>query len=189
MTTEYSISIDWHNEYQNHPDKWINHGADAIYMKELERLEKCKHGNKDNSYCHECECYPDDKRSDAEPMMNYAYPLHHEPTDEEILKVIENTNCTIMENQDTGDWFLVLNGGGMDLSQSVAYAYMICGYIPDALAFNVITQYGFNISGKTYFKVMEKVKESLSNTIEAYKSKIKRIDEAVKEAKVSIKNK
>lgn len=183
MTTEYSLSVSWFDEYEQHPDRWMNHGAEAIYNKETERLSNCPHGNKENEYCDECECYPDDERNNNEPMMNYAYPLHHEPDEEQILKVVQETSCTVMENQDTEEFFLALCGGGMDLSQSIAHAYLICGYIPDALASNVSTQYGLNISGENYFKVMEAIKDSLNNTIEVYKNKIARIDEAVKQSK------
>ncbi|GAG61498.1 unnamed protein product, partial [marine sediment metagenome] len=150
----------------------------------------CKDGFKTSNvnyrdYCEDCDISEDS----CEPMMNYAYPLHHEPTEEEILRVVKETSLTIIENQDTGDWFLGLCGGGMDLSQSIGYAYLICGYIPDALAFNVSSQYGLNISGKKYFELMNKVIDSLQNSQEAYKNKIKRIKEAVKEAKEKQKQK
>lgn len=214
MTTEYSISVDWREEYTEHPDRWVNHGRDILRdsckhfdadednKKEFDNRSEqdkkdyteeqfkdwCKDSFKTSNvdyqgYCEECDISEDC----AEPMMNYAYPLHHEPTEEEILRVVKETSLTIMENQDSGDWFLALCGGGMDLSQSIGYAYLICGYIPDAMAFNVSSQYGLNISGKKYFELMKKVVESLENSQEAYKSKIERIKNAVKEAKAKQK--
>ena len=214
MTTEYSISIDWREEFKEHPDKWINHGRDILRTSckhydadennkeafdnrteqdkkdynEEQFEEWCKDSFKNSNvdyrdYCEECEISEDD----CEPMMNYAYPLHHEPTEEEVLRVVKETSLTIMENDENGEWFLVLCGGGMDLSQSIGYAYLICGYIPDAMAFNVSTQYGLNISGKKYFELMDFIINSLKNTQEAYKHRIVRINEAVKEAK-KIKN-
>ena len=174
MTTEYSINVDWLEEYKEHPDRWINHGRDIL-------RNSCKHkdGVEKNDWCEECDISEDS----AEPMMNYAYPLHHEPEEEEILRVVKETSLTIMENQDSGEWFLGLCAGGMDLSQSIGYAYLICGYIPDAMAFNISSQYGLTKSGKKYFELMKAVIDSLEGTREAYKNKIERIREEVKEAK------
>lgn len=30
MTTEYSITIDWSDEFKNNPDKWSNHGRRVL---------------------------------------------------------------------------------------------------------------------------------------------------------------
>lgn len=190
MTSEYSVSINWFNEFKEHPDRWINHGRDVLrasckhYDADEDNLNIEDDDQKTNNidyqgYCNECKCFEDS----CEPMMNYGYPLHHLPDEEQILEVAKNTSLTIMENQDSGEYFLVLCGGGMDLSQSIAHAYMICGYIPDAMAFQVSEQYGLNISGETYFKVMEFVKNSLSNSIDSYKNRIERINEAINKAK------
>lgn len=187
MTTEYSINIDWFEEFKNNPDIWENHGKNILsnilensdhpkFKEVADNLDVLKEDGSLKKYW-------DESLNNQDPMMNYGYPLHHEPTEEEILEIVLNTSCSVMENTNTGDFFLVLNGGGMDLSQSIAHAYLICGYIPDALAFNVSTQYGLNISGETYFKVMRKVRESLSNTMDSYQSKILRIDKAINEAK------
>ena len=210
MTNEYSISVDWTNYFEN----WTNRGRDILkdscnhydadesnkedFDNRSEQDKKdyteeqfedwCKDSFKTSNvrykdYCEECDISEDS----AEPMMNYAYPLHHEPTEEEILRIVKETNLTIMENNDTGEFFLALCGGGMDFSQEIGYAYLICGYIPDAMAFNVSEQYGLNISGKKYFELMNKVITSLENSQEAYKNRIVRIKEAVKEAKAKKK--
>jgi hypothetical protein len=85
----------------------------------------------------------------CKPMMNYGYPLSFLPDDQKILKVVKDTCLTVMENQDTGDSFLVLCGGGMDLSQSIANAYLLAGErIPDELAFEVCTQPCFSVGRK-----------------------------------------
>ena len=187
MTTEYSFSVNWYDECREHPDRWTNRGRNSLLIvledKEHERFKEIAEAVgmlKDDG---ELEDYYEEAGDYCEPMMNYAYPLHHEPKENEILDIVTKTSCTVMENEDNGEFFLVLTGGGMDLSQSIAHAYTICGDIPDAFAFNVSEQYGLNISGDTYFKVMKKVRESLSDAIEAYKNKIARIDEAIKDAK------
>ena len=40
-------------------------------------------------------------------------------------EIATETNCVCVENNKTGEWFLALTGGGMDLSFSIAHAYMI----------------------------------------------------------------
>ncbi len=72
--------------------------------------------------------------------MLYVYALDGEPSEDEIASVCDRTACTVLERRDrdgegTGEYFLALCGGGMDLSQDVALAYVLAGErIPDALA-------------------------------------------------------
>ncbi len=50
--------------------------------------------------------------------------------------------------KDTEEYFLALTGGGMDLSQDIALAYIIAqGWIPTALAYEVSTQPELSVSG------------------------------------------
>ena len=85
-----------------------------------------------------CKCCEDDSGR-LVPMMNYLYPLEHtgmvdeEGYDEESkernkqtrIKIASETNCVVVEKTETGEWFLALTGGGMDLSPSIAYAYYL----------------------------------------------------------------
>lgn len=182
--TEYSISVDWSTERQNYE----NRGRQALE-------NNCKHktqdkdNNKDNretnlrysGWCEECEVYEDS----AEPMMNYVYPLYSEPSEEQIIKVCEETCLTVMENNNTGEYFLVLCGGGMDLSQDIALAYILCDErIPDALAYNVSTQHGLSKSGDTWVKIMEACEDSLILASRNYKNQADRIKEALQKQKV-----
>jgi len=179
----FSQVIDWSNELRNDYDKWINHGRNIA-------KQSCKHKNKDDpdtfnmEYCRYCEeCgYSEDSQ---EPMMNFGYPLEMGvPNDEKIKEIIDNTNCTIMENEESGESFIVLTGGGMDLSQDIALAFTIAEkWIPSDLAREVCTQYGLSISGKNWFRLMEMCKQSLKNEIGHAETQIKRIDEVVKKAR------
>lgn len=167
MTSEYSISVDWVEEFE----EWNNEGRRVL-------LDSCKHDVQETGYCEKCEISEDD----AQPMMNYAYPVHGEPSDEEILKVVKETCLTVMEKD--GDYFLALCGGGMDLSQNIGLAYLLLNHpIPPALALEISTQCGLNFSGTKYFKVMAGCKKSLRNAKGWYQNKIKRITEEVKKAK------
>lgn len=70
-----------------------------------------------------CPCCEDDSGYLA-PMMNYLYPLDYQGlVTQEIQIELAQTNCMLVEENSTGNYFLVLNGGGMDLSPSIAYAY------------------------------------------------------------------
>lgn len=183
MTTEYSISVDWSEEM----DKWENHGRNAIE-------ENCTHKTQDKNsteenretnmrysgYCEECGFHEDT----AIPMMNYAYPLSFEPDDEKILEVVKKTNLTVMEKESSGEYFLALTGGGMDLSQDVALAYMIAqGSIPFALVNNVSTQPELSVGGSDWLKVARRIKKELRFEIRNSKESLKKWNEAVKQFK------
>jgi len=155
----YSINQDMQEIYDN-PDKWTNHGREAL-------INSCHHQTQDESekdvdkefnvsyggYCEECDISEDS----AVPIMNYIYPLELKDFDEDkILKVVKNTNCSVMENQETGEWFLVLCGGGMDLSQDIALSYIFLEkWIPEDLITQVCKQRGFSIS-KDNFEILKK---------------------------------
>ena len=156
--------VNWHDEFKADYDKWSNLGRQAIES-------NCKHttqatGKKTerdtnmhySGWCEECGHSEDS----ANPMMNYAYPLEITPKDELILEVLENTNLTVMENTETGEYFLVLTGGGMDLSQDIALAYIILEkWIPYELAINVSTQKGLSVGGKSWDRLKKGMQESL----------------------------
>ncbi len=158
--------IDWYDQLREHPDRWGNHGRRVAE-------ESCKHKTQDkdkhcsretnmrySGYCDKCGFSEDD----CEPMMNYGYPLCCLPDDEKILQIVKQTCLTVMENQDTGEIFLVLCGGGMDLSQSVAYAYLLAGHrIPDELVFEVCTQPCLSVGKKTYRKIMRQCRKELKD--------------------------
>jgi hypothetical protein len=179
--------IDWHDEFRQHPDRWLNHGRQVAE-------DRCRHktqdkdGNKDNretnmrysGYCEECDFSEDDCR----PMMNYGYPLYYLPDEDKILNIVKNTCLTVMENQDTGEHFLVLCGGGMDLSQSIAYAYLLAGQrIPDELVFEVCTQPCLSVRKKEYFQIMRACRSELSDIRRRALQRVKQINDALKSAK------
>jgi len=143
----FSIWIDWGEEFKN-PDKWINHGRDVLVSS-----CNCEGGAKEKDWCEDCDISEDN----CNPMMNFIYPLELKDFDEDkILKVVKNTNCSVMENQETGEWFLVLCGGGMDLSQDIALSYIFLEkWIPEDLITQVCKQRGFSIS-KDNFEILKK---------------------------------
>jgi len=179
MTTEYSISVDdWADE------KWAMTGRDVMLSvledKNTKQHKELKQEAKSCGCSVETLIY---ERADEQvPMMLYAYPLDSCPSDEKIVRICEETNCTVVEDNQTGGFFLALTGGGMDLSQDIAMAYIIAqGHIPAALAANVSTQEGLSQYGKNWLKVMRYCKNSLLDNAMYYKNCAKTISEAVKE--------
>jgi hypothetical protein len=189
MTTEYSISIDWGEERESdrYFDKWTNHGRDVA-------VNSCTHVKNDKDsgvknretnmryggYCDDCDFSEDS----CEPMMNYAYPLYELPGKDKILQIIKETCLTVMENNDSGDVFLVLCGGGMNLSQDIALAYLLAGQrIPDALAYEVSKQYGLSKSGDNWFKMAQACKESLEIASKNYAFGVSEWEKAIEKAK------
>lgn len=173
MTSRYSISVnDWQDE------QWEHIGVDVMYG----------HYVNSRSIKREAKDYNIDvddlvrERSDSHyPMMLYCYPLYSEPSVEEIIDVCTKTNCTVVKNNETDEYFLALSGGGMDLSQDIGLAYMLCGErIPSALAYNISTQASLSISKKDFKKVMREVKRVLRADIINYREHIKRIDAELK---------
>ena len=148
----FSINFDWSEELNGENfDKWENLGRQFAE-------ESCTHKTQDNGsdketnmrysgWCEECGYYEDS----CKPMMNYAYPLEIEPNEEAIRKTIENTNSTVMYNNHTNEHFLVLCGGGMNLSQDIALAYIYCQkWIPEELLNNVCNQKGLSVGGENW---------------------------------------
>lgn len=126
----FSIDIDWTK------GGYVNMGRSA-----LERLCTHKDNDQENNiiyqgYCDACDVSEDT----ADPMMSYGYPVeryngYSDSISDETIKRIVEQGLTLMENEDTGEVFLALCGGGMDLSGHIAYCYYILEeYIPLDLA-------------------------------------------------------
>ena len=70
------------------------------------------------------------------PMMNYFYPLPHDPDDLDAAAraIVDLPLCLVEmlpgDGPLAGDWGLALTGGGMDLSWEICEAYMRLGYLP-----------------------------------------------------------
>lgn len=184
MTTQFSISVEEWN------DDWEYVGRDTMY----EYYQK--HPKKAEAEGYEVEngevTYLDELVNKEMPMMLYAYPIHDSYTPEyeskkfekRVIQVCTSTNCTVVKKIDTDEYFLALTGGGMDLSQDIALAYVIIdGIIPNSLAVSVSTQYGLSKSGEDWFKIMNECKRSLELTAGHYKRHVEEIKQSIKEAR------
>ncbi len=112
------------------------------------------------------------------PMMNYCYPLEHEPSDEVIVRVHEKTGCTVVQKRSTGDYYLALTGGGMDMSQDVGLAYLVTDdWIPTDLVHSINIQKPLTMTGESYRELLRGIKR----TVEAEKKHLNRTLEEVEE--------
>ena len=60
------------------------------------------------------------------PIYNFAHVLQYEPTSEQVQLIHKNApNVSIIYVHETETYLIALNGCGMDMSDSIAYAYMI----------------------------------------------------------------
>ena len=67
----------------------------------------------------------------SEPMMNYRYPVtlrNIEP--DKAAEALIGLPLTLIEDQDEGEYYLALTGGGMDLSAEICKAYIAVGQRP-----------------------------------------------------------
>lgn len=177
---EMAHFINWYDELISNPDKWTNHGR-RIAENSCSHKTQDTGSNKANretnmrysGWCGECDFYEDS----CEPMINYVYRLYGLPDDDKISKIIKETCLTVLENNETGECFLVLCGGGMDLSQSIAYAYLLAGQrIPEQLVFEVCTQPCLSLGEKQYIQVMGACKNELQEIYQRALGRIKQID-------------
>ena len=183
LTSEYSILIDnWQDE------KWNHVGRETMYNYYLKSRAAKKEAK---GYSMDIEDYANEQADKNFPMMNYAYPLEMgEPSEDKILEICLKTNCTVVEDTETGDFFLALTGGGMDLSQDIALAYMIAEkWLPTSLLRNVCTQPALSVSKKEYRKIMSRIKEQLRMENARNKDHLKRINEELKKLRTQEKAK
>ena len=158
MSREYSISVDWQEEYEH----WENIGAS--YMREFYE----EHPKEAAEMGYEVEdgevSYLDELLASYEPMMNYAYPLQRDPTisddgKEKIIRVCRETNLTVMYKEDEDSYYLALTGGGMDLSQDIARAYQIMEtWIPVSLLSDVCKQPELSVHGKAWLEMAKEIR-------------------------------
>lgn len=178
--TEYSVNVeDWQNE------KWSHIGTDLMYnyyLEDKETIQECK----DNDW--DIDTIVREKSDSHYPMMLYAYPLNFEPDDDKIIKVCTRTNCTVVENTESNEYFLALSGGGMNLSQDIGLAYLILeGRIPTALLFEISTQPELSIYGKDWLKLMRAIKRQLRNTRGSATQRARKINTQINNYKATLK--
>jgi hypothetical protein len=160
----YAIYNDWASE--DRFEKWENQTTSILRQiledKEHPQFKKVAEDLQVLDDNNELVDYYEESLDSYEPMHNYIYPLETTPNDEDILKVALNTNCCIMYNTEEDKYYLSLTGCGMDLSQDIAFSYVLIeNWIPEDLLFSISSQEGLSIS-KENFKIL---KEGINKNI------------------------
>ena len=128
-----AISFDWSENYGENGEPRFNldcpnteHHQKYGYNWETEYNATTPANGEEGETCKPyegCQCCEDDSGNLA-PMMNYLYPLDYQGLVTDEIKIeLAQTNCILVEEESTGDYFLTLTGGGMDLSPAIAWAY------------------------------------------------------------------
>ena len=172
MTRDYSILVDnWADE------KWVMTGRDAMLSvlkdeNSIQYKQLVKESGESN--IKELICR---KADEYLPICCYAYPLDKYPGREKVIRICEETNCTVVKAKSTAQYFLVIRDGGVHLSHDVAMAYIIAqGYIPAAVAMKVWNTIRFGDRGDTKCAtVMKHCRHSLLENIAACKKRANEI--------------
>ncbi len=154
--------VDWQKEYQR--DTWEYVGRDAL----VKTHGEYSRGNPDGV-----------EADDGYPMMNFAYPLNNDDVSlEKIVEVCEKTNCTVIYNNEDDRYYLALTGGGMDLTQDIALAYMIAdGCIEWDMLRDVYIDAPLSVSKNEYKMILTELQRQLQISISNYQSQLKRVNQ------------
>lgn len=142
-----SIYVDWMNEFSK--ENWEIVGRRALEKAKGEWSEDNPGGvDEDEGY----------------PIYNYAYPLFRDEIEDDIvLKVCEETNCTVVYNHQEGRYYLALTGCGMDMSQSIAMAYLI---VDECIEWDMLEDIyigsPFSVDRDQYRRILEALDRQLS---------------------------
>jgi hypothetical protein len=78
-------------------------------------------------------------------------------------------------------YYLTLTGGGMDLSQSIALAYIICdGCIAWNFLESINISGAFSVSEEDYQTILKEMKRQFTISIDNHKAKLKKVREQLK---------
>ena len=146
-----AINVDWSNQEGAYEGKWEFIGRELAYS------EQEKEDNPDDGY----------------PMMNYAYPLEDKPDKETIIKITTETNCTVVYNNQDDQYYLALTGGGMDLSQDIALAYIWAqGFIDWDMLDDIYIDSAFSVSDKNFKLILKQLQRQMKAMSGNYERKL-----------------
>ena len=127
---------------------------------------------------------------DYMPMYNFAYPLDLSSLDEDkIIRICEETSCTVVKNMEEDSLYLALCGCGMDFSQSIALAYMTAyawgdeeyGRIPDHMLFDVYKSGALSVSQEKFKQIRKALIEGFENLKRRCEGELVRLKEKDKD--------
>lgn len=191
-----SIYVDWSETYEHNTWEFV---TSNLLRDKYRHCPKCceKIEEFDNAilkdrkyYCTNCKkSYNEDEANELDgdegyPMMNYAYPLDVSVDDDKILEVYNRTNCCVVYNNDDNSYYLALTGGGMDLSQDIALAYIIVeGFIPRHLVTEVCLQPCLSVGREDMQLIYDEVGKTLDTIEHIAKRKREELQERIQDFK------
>lgn len=185
----FAISFDWSKNYSEDGESRFNLDCPNTehhekYGRDWETTYEATqdlNGEKCEPY-EGCQCCEDDSGNLA-PMMNFIYPLDYQGlvTKEKQIELAQ-TNCILVQENETDDYFLTLTGGGMDLSPSIAYAFMIA---QKWLPLDLINELNpgwckCQLSEKKFKQLRNIIREQLNSEISRFKEKKQKWDLPIK---------
>lgn len=168
-----SINIDWSDS--NGLDIWENCGERVLRQilddadhEDFKRVaEELEIWDEEESCL--IDSYEEQINSWSDPMMNYGHILETTPKDEDILKVVLGTNCSVMYNNEEDKYYIVLCGGGMDLSQDIALSFVwLEKWIPEDFIGSVCKQRGLSKGGKEF----DEIRSAIIEQCETYMNRL-----------------
>ena len=149
--------VDWREAFKG--DEWDCLGRAVMEEKKGEWAEDNPEGLEGDDYM---------------PICNFAYPLglsRLEEDEDKIFGICSETNCTVVYNKEEEAYYLALCGCGMDMSQSIALAYMIAyaygdekfGRIPDHMLFDVYKSSPLSVSKEQFAHIQIALVEGYKN--------------------------
>ena len=161
-----SIYVDWMKEFSK--DNWEFVGRRALEDGRGEWADDNPDGiNEDEGY----------------PIYNFAYPLFRDQIDDQvILRVCEETNCTVVYSNERDKYYLALTGCGMDFTQDIALAYLIAdGCIDWDMLSDVYIAGPLSVGRKEYLRILRELDRQLKISIGNQKRRLEEVQAKLRE--------
>jgi hypothetical protein len=126
-------------------------------------------------------------RTGFEPMMNFAWPVELgyevEPQAAALLMAEFAPSCTLIERGEPGEepsYEIALNGGGMNLADHIAGAYLCCGALPPVGILDSLSRClpSYLLPRLPMVRVYQEARSFLSNKSETLTGELARILES-----------
>ncbi len=142
-------------------EEWL----EEVFWEEMTQ-EDMHSEHQESARCHECE------EGFVYPMMNYAYPVNCDFT-EENRRIALDCGLFLFEMPDSGDVYMSLMGGGMDLSPNILLAYLrLKGCIPLDWAMEFRQDYRANITEEQHQEIAAACRETVRNQLYHIQNKL-----------------
>ena len=97
-------------------------------------------------------------QEDYYPIMSYVHVLQHKPTKEKILDVAKNAKDVVVIKDEHDNYLLGLSCCDMDLSEQLAYAYMVIdGEVPRC--FKILEDEVYCLNDEAHKALVDFIKE------------------------------